>query len=75
LLGSGGTADLIPELMKTLPGADENLVIYDDEPARLVKRIVELLDKKYADIHRQLAEDYHWYLHRDSEQSPPPRAG
>lgn len=75
LLGSGGTADLIPELMKTLEAPEGDLVIYDEDPVRLVKRIVELLDKKYADIHRQLAEDHHWYLHRESEQSPPPRAG
>jgi uncharacterized protein (TIGR00725 family) len=66
LLGSGGTADLIPELMKTLEPPDGDLVIYDDNPERLVKRIVELLDNKNADIHDQLTKfDQSWFLHFD----------
>lgn len=76
LLGSGGTADLIPGLMEKLEPPDRDLVIYDDDPVRLVKRIIELLDHKYKDIHKQLeSHDEHWYLHRESEQNPPPRAG
>jgi uncharacterized protein (TIGR00725 family) len=74
LLGSGGTADLIPTLMKTLEPPDD-LVIYDDDPKRLVHRLVQLLDKKYADIREDLSHDEHWYLRRDPLQSPPPRAG
>jgi uncharacterized protein (TIGR00725 family) len=73
LLGSGGTADLIPELMKTLEPPDGDLVIYDDDPDRLVKKIVDLLDKKYADIHKQLIHhDQSWFLKTDE---PLPRAG
>ncbi len=75
LLGSGGTADLIPELMKTLQAPDDDLVIFDDDPDRLVQRIVDLLDRKYKDIHEQIKRDEHWYLRRDLMQSPPPRAG
>lgn len=76
LLGSGGTADLIPDLMKTLNPPDDDLVIYDDDPVKLVKRMIKILDKKYADVHKELREhDHHWYLHRESEQNPPPRAG
>lgn len=76
LLGSGGTADLIPELMKTLNPPDNDLVIYDTDPVKLVKRMVKILDKKYADVHKELREhDHHWYLHRENEQNPPPRAG
>ncbi len=76
LLGSGGTADLIPGLMEKLEPPDRDLVIYDDEPERLVQRIVELLDKKYEDIHDQLKNhDEHWYLNHNAEQGPPARAG
>jgi uncharacterized protein (TIGR00725 family) len=75
LLGSGGTADLIPELMKTLEPPDGDLVIYDTDPAQLVHKLTKLLDKKYADIREQLAHDEHWFLHRETPQSPPPRAG
>jgi uncharacterized protein (TIGR00725 family) len=63
LLGSGGTADMIPELMKVLEPPDGDLVIYDDDPTQLVQRIIEVLDKKYADIHDQLANyDHEWFL-------------
>lgn len=75
LLGSGGTADLIPELMRTLEPPDGDLVIFDDDPKRLIHRIVALLDKKYADIREDLQHDAHWYLRRDPLQNPPPRAG
>ena len=67
LLGSGGTADLIPELMKTLDPPDGDLVIYDDDPERLVKKIVDLLDKKNVDIHEQLTKfDQEWFLHPEA---------
>src|SRR5260221_529195 len=42
LLGSGGTADAIPNLMKLLPPPHHDLVIYDDDPIRLVKKMVKL---------------------------------
>jgi uncharacterized protein (TIGR00725 family) len=75
LIGSGGTADIIPELMKALQAPDNDLVIYDDDPVKLVKRMVRLLDKKNKDIIKQIERDEHWYLKRDLMQSPPPRAG
>jgi predicted Rossmann-fold nucleotide-binding protein len=63
LLGSGGTADLIPELMRTLDPPDGDLVIFDDNPVRLVAKLVLILDKKYADIARQLERgEEDWYL-------------
>jgi uncharacterized protein (TIGR00725 family) len=75
LLGSGGTADLIPELMKSLQAPEDDLVIYDHDPKKLIERMIALLDKKYKDIQEQLKRDEHWYLRRDLMQSPPPRAG
>jgi uncharacterized protein (TIGR00725 family) len=73
LIGSGGTADLIPELMQRLQPPENDLVIYDDDPERLVKRIVEVLDKKYADIRAQLTEhDNEWYMNTDPQR---PHAG
>ena len=50
LIGSGGTADLIPDLMSILEPPHKRLVIYDDNPERLVKRIVDLLDEEFSDI-------------------------
>ena len=50
LLGSGGLADYAATLLRFVeaPGAKD--VIYDTDPARLVKKIVEVLDKRYADF-------------------------
>lgn len=63
LLGSGGTADLIPELMRTLEPPEDDLVIYDDDPVRLVHKIVAILDKKNEDIRKQIDQsDQSWYL-------------
>lgn len=74
LLGSGGAADLIPELMKILPHGDE-LVIYDTDPDRLVKKMIDILDKEYEDIRHDLKNrDHHWFL-RETSTNPPPRAG
>ncbi len=69
LVGSGGTANLIPQLMKTLEPPEGDLVIFDDNPARLVRKIVAVLDEKYADISRQLAKgDQDWYLRDPSSR-------
>ena len=50
LLGSGGLADYVPTLLENIeaPGADD--IIYDTNPARLVKKVIEAIDKKYADF-------------------------
>ena len=74
LIGSGGTADLIPGLMKTLEPPDD-LVIYDEDPERLIHKIIAILDEKYADIREVIAHDEHWYLRRDPIINPQPRAG
>lgn len=50
LLGSGGLADYTPTLLENIeaPGAKD--VIYDTDPDRIVERVIEALDKKYADF-------------------------
>lgn len=50
LLGSGGTADMIPELMEKLEPPHRKMVIFDDNPERLVKKIIAMLDADYKDI-------------------------
>jgi len=75
LIGTGGTADVIPELMQLLPPPHHDLVIYDDDPDRLVQRIVKILDEKNDDLRREFAHhDMHWFL-RETSTSPPPHAG
>lgn len=52
LLGSGGLADYIPTLVKNIEniGMDEKDIIYDTNPDRLVKRVIEALDIRYSDF-------------------------
>jgi uncharacterized protein (TIGR00725 family) len=72
LTDSGGTADQIPKLMEVLEPPDGSVVIYDDDPDRLVKRIIAILDQDYEDIHNLLERhDQHWYLRPDSNSSSP----
>jgi len=57
LLGSGGLADYIPTLLENIesPGAKE--IIYDTDPARLVQKVIEAIDKKYADFKHNGTDD------------------
>lgn len=50
LLGSGGLADYVPTLLEHVeaPGAKD--VIFDTDPIRLVQKVSEALDRKYADF-------------------------
>ena len=58
LLGSGGLADYVPTLLKHIeaPGAAD--IIYERDPEVLVKKIVEALDKKYADFAHDGTDDH-----------------
>ncbi|HUD10695.1 MAG TPA: hypothetical protein VMR28_03425 [Candidatus Saccharimonadales bacterium] len=73
LIDSGGTADIIKSLMQILEPPNDEMVIYDDNPERLVARIIAMVDEKYKDIHKELINrDEHWFLRLDPE---PPRNG
>jgi uncharacterized protein (TIGR00725 family) len=75
LLGSGGTADMIPDLVKMLQPSLSDLVVYDTDPEALVRKIVAILDKAYKDIRKEFEQhDQHWFL-RETSTNPPPHAG
>jgi uncharacterized protein (TIGR00725 family) len=65
LLGSGGTADMIPELMEKLEPVNRTVVVFDTNPDRLVQKIIAMLDKEYADIDVK-DELARWYLDHDA---------
>jgi len=50
LLGSGGLADFVPELLERLEEPSGSIVVYDKDPAKLVKKIVAILDEQNNDI-------------------------
>lgn len=73
LIGSGGAADVIPALMKSLQPEWSSKVIYEDKPEALVKRIVDILDEEYKDIRKDLAKrKMEWYM---DKTKPPAQAG
>lgn len=51
LLGTGGLADYAATLLKHIEAPGGKDVIFDTDPKRLISKIVEVLDKKYADFH------------------------
>ncbi len=50
LLGSGGAADFIPELLEHLEVPRRKLVVFDDDPEKLVQKIIAILDDDLKDI-------------------------
>jgi len=63
LTGSGGAADIIPGLVESLQPKFNEMIIYDENPERLVERILALLDVKYKDIRNHI-ETYNesWFM-------------
>lgn len=57
LLGSGGLADYIPELVTKLEAPGTKDIIYDTDPARLVEKVIVALDKKYGDFKHDGTDD------------------
>lgn len=45
LLGSGGVADLVPDLLEKLEEPSGSRVIFDTDPEKLVKKIIAMLDE------------------------------
>ncbi len=68
LIGSGGTADIIPELMEMLDPPHRSLVVYSDDPEKLVDMITDILDVEYKDIKKDMLKDDHWFLERDQHK-------
>lgn len=69
LVGSGGTADLIPALMKILEPPRDNLVVYSDDPEDLVDRVIKILDHDLVDVRKQVDRDEHWFLDQPPKKS------
>lgn len=57
LTGSGGTADVIPELIQKLESVHRSLIIFDDNPESLVKKVVDYLEKHHKDIDTEALAD------------------
>lgn len=62
LIGSGGTADVILQLMDILEAPHKALVVYDSDPKKVVEKVEQLLKKDNEDILKQFSKrDEFWY--------------
>lgn len=50
LLGSKGLADYVPTLLENIESPGVKDIIYDDNPERLVQKVIAAIDAKYADF-------------------------
>ena len=50
LLGSGGLADFIPALTKDIETPGARKIIYDNNPKRLVQKVIKALNDQYAEF-------------------------
>lgn len=57
LLGSGGVADFIPTLVNNVKTPNDEDIIYDTDPERIVKWVIAALDKKYADFKESIRDE------------------
>lgn len=62
LLGSGGAADLIPQLMDVLEPPNKGAVLFAHNPEELVNNMIAHLDELYFDLHRDIALGKEWYI-------------
>lgn len=62
LTGSGGTADVISSLVEKLDEHVKERIIYSDNPADLVDKVIKKLDVKYKDLNHHLQNYDDWYL-------------
>ncbi len=70
LTHSGGAADIIPALMEVLEPPHDHLIIYDENPEKLIAKIVDVLDKEYEDVNQDLRHNAHWFLSEHDEHKP-----
>lgn len=68
LLGSGGTADKIPDMLATLEPPNRDMIVLDDDPERLVRKIIAMVDEDFEglDKHDSLTR---WFLEDPADKS------
>lgn len=69
LIKSGGTADIIPQLMAILEPPKQSLVVYDSDPEKLVAKIEAILKEKHDDLKDEFTtRDQLWYVKKAHKQ-------
>jgi predicted Rossmann-fold nucleotide-binding protein len=60
LLGSGGLADFLPMLTERIHTPHKRDLIYDNNPKRIVKQVLDRLDEKYKDFKEEIEDKGDW---------------
>jgi uncharacterized protein (TIGR00725 family) len=60
LVDSGGSSDVIAELLEILQPQFKHLVVFESNPEYLVERIMNILDNEYKDIKQELTMCFDW---------------
>ncbi len=60
LLGSGGTADFLPILIDRIEVPGKSAIIFDNNPERIVKRVLERLNENYKDFKEEIEDKGDW---------------
>lgn len=58
LLGSTALADYIPTLLENIEAPGTKDIIYDDNPERLVRKVIATLDKKYGEFKAPINDEH-----------------
>ncbi|HPD99462.1 hypothetical protein KC871_01070 [Candidatus Saccharibacteria bacterium] len=66
LTGTGGTADVLPDLIEKLEVPHKSSIIFDSDPESLVRRMIEKLDVEIGEIDTSAIAN-EWFLHGDEE--------
>lgn len=61
LTGSGGATDVVPELLEKIEPINKSMIIMDNNPERLVQKIIARLDEEFKGIDTK-ALKAQWYL-------------
>lgn len=65
LTGSGGAADMVPDILELEPEMAK-FVVFESDPDKLVEKIVKILDEESRDIRRELNREEPWFLDENS---------
>lgn len=68
LVDSGGSSDVIRELVELLQPQFKHLIVFESNPEYLVERITGILNGEYEDIKSELTTCFDWLENKDLPQ-------
>jgi predicted Rossmann-fold nucleotide-binding protein len=68
LIDSGGSSDVIGELLEILQPQFKHLVVFESNPEYLVERISDILAQEYSDVMQDLTMCFDW-MDTDSDKN------